>query len=90
MKSQESRKTVHDERDPLDIQGDGFALFEDLIYSLDGMIWEIEFDRNQKPRITFVSPNVELLLGYAPERFFRDPDFWLEPVHPDDRNWVWL
>ncbi len=37
---------------------------------------------------TYMSPQVEQVLGYAPERFTDDPDFWTGLVHPDDREWV--
>ncbi len=32
----------------------------------------------------FVSPQVEQVLGYPPERFTEDPRFWFEIMHPDD------
>ena len=32
----------------------------------------------------FVSPQVEQVLGYPPERFTEDPRFWFELMHPDD------
>jgi PAS domain S-box-containing protein len=35
-------------------------------------------------RLAFVSPQVERLLGYPPERFTNDNDFWWSIVHPDD------
>ena len=33
----------------------------------------------------YMSPQVEALLGYAPEEWIGDPDLWLRIVHPDDR-----
>jgi PAS domain S-box-containing protein len=33
---------------------------------------------------TFVSPNIERLLGYKPEEYLEGADFWREHVHPDD------
>lgn len=33
---------------------------------------------------TFISRNVEELLGYAREEYLESPDFWRERVHPDD------
>ncbi|MGZ8578549.1 MAG: PAS domain-containing protein, partial [Actinomycetota bacterium] len=38
--------------------------------------------------ISFVSPQIEALLGYPQERFLDDADFWFELVHPDDRDRV--
>jgi diguanylate cyclase (GGDEF)-like protein/PAS domain S-box-containing protein len=34
---------------------------------------------------TYVSPQIEHILGVTPERYRDDPDMWLELVHPDDR-----
>jgi PAS domain S-box-containing protein len=36
-------------------------------------------------RMSFLSPQIENLLGYAPERFLEDPDSWFDVVHPDDQ-----
>ena len=33
---------------------------------------------------TFVSPNVQEVLGYPPEAFLKGPEFWLSHLHPDD------
>lgn len=37
-------------------------------------------------RTTFISDNVKTLLGYEPEEFFQQPDFWIQHIHPDDRD----
>ena len=34
----------------------------------------------------FISPQVERLLGYAPEEWARDPTLWIKLLHPDDRE----
>ena len=47
----------------------------------------------QKPRtgevasydVSYMSPRIEEVLGYPPQRFIEDQDFWNEVVHPDDR-----
>lgn len=33
---------------------------------------------------TFISENVEEQMGYKPEDFLRDSDFWASKIHPDD------
>jgi two-component system sensor histidine kinase/response regulator len=33
---------------------------------------------------TFVSANIEGMLGYRPEEYLKDADFWRAHVHPDD------
>lgn len=37
---------------------------------------------------TFISANVKEVLGYHPDDFLADPDFWLSHVHPEDRGAV--
>jgi PAS domain S-box-containing protein len=35
-------------------------------------------------KMGFVSPQIESLLGYPPERFMDDPELWFSLMHPDD------
>ncbi len=37
---------------------------------------------------TYMAPNVRPLLGYLPEQFVGDSRFWVERVHPEDRDTV--
>jgi diguanylate cyclase (GGDEF)-like protein/PAS domain S-box-containing protein len=39
-------------------------------------------------RWSFVSPQVEEVLGYTPEEWVDDPQLWERAVHPDDIDWV--
>ena len=41
-----------------------------------------------EPHTTFISPQVENLLGYTPEEWLARPGLWLEVVHPEDRERV--
>lgn len=34
---------------------------------------------------TYISPNIYRQLGYEPEDFIGDPDFWVNHIHPEDR-----
>jgi PAS domain S-box-containing protein len=34
---------------------------------------------------SYVSPRIERLLGYPPERFVESRSFWFDVIHPDDR-----
>ena len=36
----------------------------------------------------FRSAHVEEILGYAPEEFYSDPEFWQKKLHPEDRERV--
>jgi PAS domain S-box-containing protein len=41
---------------------------------------------DQRPSTTYVSPNVEQLLGFPPQRFLDDPGLWIRCMPPDDRE----
>ncbi len=34
----------------------------------------------------YVSPQIETLLGFTPEEWLADPNWWIQCVHPDDRD----
>lgn len=54
---------------------------EALVHSIDGIVWESTPDTFQ---FTFVSRQAERLLGYAPEQWLANPQFWQEKLHPED------
>jgi two-component system cell cycle sensor histidine kinase/response regulator CckA len=62
--------------------------FHDLVQDLDGIVWEAEPDIHAGPRYTFVSRKAEAILGYPARRWVDEPGFWLEVVHPEDRDKV--
>jgi len=37
-------------------------------------------------RTTYISPQVETLLGFSTAEWMEDPDFWIKQIHPDDRE----
>ena len=39
-------------------------------------------------RTTYISPQVETVLGYSPQESLSDPDHWIEIMHPADRERV--
>ena len=57
--------------------------FKSLVHSIDGIVWERDFLRSQ---FTFVSPQSERILGYSPEQWLGEPDFWQARLHPEDAN----
>lgn len=57
--------------------------YEDLVNSIDGIVWEADAEPF---RFTFVSPQSEKLLGYPVERWLSEPTFWQEHLHPEDRQ----
>ncbi|HEY9606028.1 MAG TPA: PAS domain-containing protein, partial [Allocoleopsis sp.] len=49
------------------------------------IVWEAETTTEQ---FTFVSPSAQQLLGYPVEQWLSQPGFWIELIHPDDRQWT--
>lgn len=56
---------------------------EDLIDSVEAIVWERDIETW---RFTFVSGQAERILGYPARKWTEDSGFWLEHIHPDDRN----
>ncbi len=54
-----------------------------LLDRLPVIIYASELGENGRWR--YVSPQVEEILGYAPEEFLGDPGLWARLVHPEDR-----
>ncbi len=58
---------------------------EDLVHSLDGIVWEADPDTM---RMRFVSRQAERLLGYPISQWLEEPAFWIDHLHPGDRDWA--
>ena len=54
---------------------------EALVNSINGIVWECAPDTF---RFTFVSRQVEHLLGYQADEWLANPQFWKEKLHPED------
>ncbi|MBI3881775.1 MAG: PAS domain-containing protein [Verrucomicrobia bacterium] len=54
---------------------------EALIHSIDGVVWERTPDTF---RFTFISRQSEKILGYTPQAWLNQPNFWEEKLHPQD------
>jgi diguanylate cyclase (GGDEF)-like protein/PAS domain S-box-containing protein len=68
---------VPDQPDPHD------SRFDDLVGSLDAIVWEADGDDY---RMTYVSPRCSEIVGYQPEEWLVEPEFWERHLHPDDRE----
>jgi PAS domain S-box-containing protein len=44
------------------------------------------FELEAPNRVLYVSPQIEVLTGFAPARWLNEPGLWLSRVHPDDRE----
>jgi len=54
---------------------------EALIHSIDGIVWERTPDTF---RFTFISRQSQDILGYQPQAWLEQPNFWEEKLHPQD------
>jgi PAS domain S-box-containing protein len=59
--------------------------FADLVNSVEGIVWEAD---GQTFVFSFVSQQAERILGYPPEQWLREPTFWKDHLHPEDRDWA--
>jgi PAS domain S-box-containing protein len=59
------------------------ASHEDLLEGLDAIVWEADPHTFQ---FTYVSRGAERLLGYSLEHWLGTPQFWVDLLHPDDRE----
>jgi PAS domain S-box-containing protein len=58
--------------------------FENLVNSVGGIVWEAYADTFE---FTFVSKQLESILGYTVNECLNNPDFWEEHIHPEDKEW---
>ena len=56
--------------------------FTDLVDAVEGVVWEADADTLA---CSFVSRQAERTLGYPTEQWLREPAFWRDHLHPDDR-----
>ncbi|WP_342086414.1 PAS domain-containing protein [Dyadobacter sp. OTU695] len=62
---------------------ESYRQFESLIQTVDGIVWEADAETFQ---FSFISDRVWNILGYTPQQWLADPDFWQDHIHPDDRK----
>ena len=55
----------------------------ELVQSIDAIVWEAEAKTHH---FTFVSRRAERILGYPVEQWLTEPEFWVEHLHPLDRQ----
>jgi PAS domain S-box-containing protein len=59
--------------------------YRTLVEGVQAVVWRGDAKTFQ---FTFVSKEVEALLGYPAERWTQEPGFWAGHIHPDDRAWA--
>lgn len=49
------------------------------------IVWEASATT---PQYTFVSQSAEKVLGYPVQKWLTEPNFWVNLIHPEDRQWT--
>jgi diguanylate cyclase (GGDEF)-like protein/PAS domain S-box-containing protein len=60
------------------------ARYRTLVEQIPAVVYTAEF--GEEGVWTFVSPQIEGLLGYTPREWTSDPAFWYRSLHPEDRD----
>jgi diguanylate cyclase (GGDEF)-like protein/PAS domain S-box-containing protein len=76
---------VHDMGERLALQ-EAEQRFRDLVERVPAVTYVAEPGADGAWR--YVSPQIEVMLGYTPEEWLADPLLWAERIHPDDRDRV--
>jgi adenylate cyclase len=79
---QAPRLEISARRQPRKIRSALQERFARLLSSSPAVIYSFKATGDFAP--TFVSENIESLLGYEPRKYMEDADFWRRRVHPDD------
>jgi PAS domain S-box-containing protein len=61
---------------------------EYLLKSSPAIIYSARTSKEEDYGATYLSSNVSEIVGFESQDFVDDPGFWLEHVHPGDRDWV--
>ena len=59
-------------------------LYRSLIETTSAIAWQYDVEQD---RFTYISPQIEKLTGFAPAEWI-DMAFWVERIHPDDRDYA--
>jgi len=59
--------------------------YESLVNNVEGIVWEAN---PETLTFKFISKQAERILGYPPAEWTNNEKFWLEKIHPEDRDWV--
>ena len=62
------------------------AQYRSLVEKLPAIVYCAEM--GELGRWTYVSPQIEEMLGFTPEEWMADPGIWYRQLHPDDRERV--
>lgn len=58
--------------------------YRSLVERTPGITYIEEVDGGGSGRLTYISPQVEQILGFGVDEWLREPSAWREHIHPDD------
>ena len=58
--------------------------YRSLVEQLPAIVYSAEL--GERGRWTYVSPQIEEILGFTAEQWMADPELWLRQLHPEDRE----
>jgi len=62
------------------------AKYRALVEQLPAIVYGLSF--GETVWTSYISPQVETLLGFTPAEWLADPELWIKQLHPDDRERV--
>ena len=62
------------------------ARYRTLVEEVPAMTYTSSQKPGEPSAISYMSPQVEAILGYSPEKYVNDPQFWATIIHPEDRD----
>jgi diguanylate cyclase (GGDEF)-like protein/PAS domain S-box-containing protein len=74
---------VTERADALDRLALAEARYRELVENVPAVSYVAEWDA--QATLTYISPQIEPLLGWPPEDFLADQELWYRCIHPDDR-----
>jgi len=51
-----------------------------IIINVPGVVWEAIEENGGERRVTYISPQIEALLGYSVDEWYRNPNFWRDVI----------
>ncbi|HWI70912.1 MAG TPA: EAL domain-containing protein [Baekduia sp.] len=73
---------VTERLDALDRLAMAEARYRELVEYVPAVAYVADWD--EQSTLTYVSPQIEALLGWPPEAFLEDQELWYRCIHPDD------
>ena len=62
------------------------ARYRSLVEEVPAVIYIQEIDHEGS--ISYISPQIEDIMGYSPQEYMDDPNLWVRTIHPEDRERV--